>query len=180
MDEIDKALAGSDGPQGDGGVASDALGTILFEMEEGTDPVFVVATANDVSQLRPELLRRFDAVFFVDLPTASERADILDVTLRQYNRKVDTGAELVEATSGFSGAEIAKVVKGGLSKAFADGERELTAQDLLNAAKSIVPVSVTMKEKVEELREWRVGRALPASTPETVVAEAPGKRTIEL
>lgn len=170
IDEIEKALAGSTGSQGDGGVSSDALGVLLNWMQERTGSVFVIATANDVSALPPELLRkgRFDELFFVDLPTSTERAAIVKATMAQFKRPVDgiDLAELTSATSGFTGAEIAAMVPEALFTAFADGKRAVATQDLLDAAATVVPLSKTASEKVSKLREWAKGRARPTSLPE--------------
>jgi SpoVK/Ycf46/Vps4 family AAA+-type ATPase len=177
LDEIEKALAGSSGPAGDGGVAADALGTILSWMQERAGSVFVVATANDVRALPPELLRkgRFDELFFVDLPTREERAAILRASLAQYGREGLAGVGLiVEATVGFTGAEIAAIVPDALFTAFNDGERELRTSDVLDAAATVAPLSKTASTKIEELREWAKGKARPASTPE--VENTSGRR----
>ena len=182
LDEIEKSLAGSQGEQGDGGVAADALGAVLTWMQERQGSVFVVATANDVRSLPPELLRkgRFDEVFWVDLPTKTERAEILKATLTQYGRttKGIDAAALAAATEGFAGAEIAALVPEALFAAFADGERSLTSKDLLTAARAVVPLSKTAKEKLESLRSWATGRARPASTPETTRTN--GGRALDL
>lgn len=168
LDEIEKALAGSTGPSGDGGVAADALGAILSWMQERTGSVFVVATANDVRALPPELLRkgRFDELFFVDLPTATERAAVLAATLRQYKREIPDVSSVVDATADFTGSEIAAIVPDALFAAFADGEREIRASDLVTAASSVVPLAKTNAEGVNALRDWAKGRARPASRPE--------------
>jgi len=168
LDEIEKALAGSTGPQGDGGVAADALGAVLNWMQERQGSVFVVATANDVRALPPELLRkgRFDELFWVDLPTRSERIAILDATLKQFNRKVPGAERLAKATVGFTGAEIAAIVPDALFTAFADGERDVTTEDLEKAAATVVPLSKTAAEKLDALREWAKTRARAASKPE--------------
>ena len=169
LDEIEKALGGSTGEQGDGGVSADALGAVLTWMQERQGSVFVVATANDVRSLPPELLRkgRFDEVFWVDLPTAPERAQIAAVTLRQYKRDpeaVDLAA-VARATDGFTGSEIAAIVPDALFAAFNDGEREITTADLLAAAATVVPLAKTAADKIDDLRAWAKGRARPASTP---------------
>ena len=174
LDEIEKALAGATGPQGDGGVSADALGTILSWMQEKTAPVFVVATANDVRALPPELLRkgRFDEMFFIDLPTTAERVEIVKAALAQYSRSAD-GIDittLATLTDGFTGAEIAAVIPDALFTAFADGQRPLTTGDLTVAVATVVPLSKTAAEKLQALREWAKGRARPASTPETETA----------
>lgn len=178
IDEIEKALAGSTGSQGDGGVAADALGAVLTWMQEKTAPVFVVATANDVTGLPPELMRkgRFDDLFFVDLPTQTEREGILRATLDEYAKRATNWAASGDGTpidvpavarqcEAFAGVEVAELVPTGLFEAFADGKRQLTTADLLNAAASVVPLSKTMPEKIKALREWSK-RARPASKRE--------------
>lgn len=174
VDEIEKALAGAMGPQGDGGVATDALGTLLSWMQERKGQVFVIATANDVRGLPPELLRkgRFDELFWVDLPTTTERTEILRATLTAHERTTD-GIDLAAvsgATEGFTGAEIAALVPDALFEAFADGERTITTVDLCRAAATVAPLSKTAAEKIAELRAWAKGRARPASTPESTAA----------
>jgi hypothetical protein len=171
LDEIEKALAGSTGQQGDGGVSTDALGAVLTWMQERTGSVFVVATANDVSALPPELTRkgRFDEIFFVDLPCEADRADILRVALAAKGRDADDGdlLEVARATRGFVGAEIAALVDSALFAAFADGQRTLLLSDLLAAVDETTPMSVSSEEKITALRKWSQGRARPAGMPET-------------
>ena len=170
LDEIERALGGATGPQGDGGVSADALGAVLSWMQERQGSVFVIATANDVRSLPPELLRkgRFDEVFWVDLPTHPERAGILASALTAHGREpssVDL-EQLARATVTFTGAEIANLVPDALFAAFEDGERALTTDDLLRAAKTVVPLAKTASERIEGLRAWANGRARPASLPE--------------
>jgi hypothetical protein len=179
LDEIEKALAGSTGAQGDGGVSADALGAVLSWMQEREGSVFVVATANDVRALPPELLRkgRFDELFFVDLPTTSERAAIVTATLGQYGRSkapIDVAA-VARATEAFTGAELAAIVPDALYEAFADGEREITTADLVAAAGTVVPLAKTASEKIEGLRSWAKGRARPASLPEVTATTGAGR-----
>jgi len=169
LDEIEKALAGATQGAADGGVSSDALGAILGWMQDRSGQAFVVATANDISALPPELLRkgRFDEVWFVDLPNPDERASILSAALRAHGRDTKTlvskeqdSAAVVAATEGFSGAEIAALVPDAMYTAFGDGEREITVDDLWFAARQTVPSTRTSAEKIEKLREWsRSGRA---------------------
>jgi SpoVK/Ycf46/Vps4 family AAA+-type ATPase len=168
IDEVGKALAGAQGPAGDSGVAADALGELLFWMQEHQGESLVVATTNE-TDLPPEFIRRFDATFFVDLPTAIERAAILAVALRQVDRQPDELIvdELVQATAGFSGDEVVKCVQGGLMRAWADEQRELQAGDLLAAARGTVPMSRSSMERIDAMRKWARGRALPASEPES-------------
>jgi hypothetical protein len=187
VDEVEKALAGSTGEQGDGGVSADALGAVLSWMQERKGSVFVVATANDVRALPPELLRkgRFDEVFWVDLPTRDERKAILASALREHGRDLDalgsaygnevTLDQFLGLTEGFTGAEIAALVPDALFEAFADEERALTVEDLENSAGSVVPLSKTAKEKLDDLRAWARGRARPASRVEEVAPGGPAR-----
>jgi hypothetical protein len=174
IDEIEKALAGATSGAADGGVSADALGTLLSWMQERKGSVFVIATANDVTKLPPELLRkgRWDDLFFVDLPTSRERLEILRVAVKKYGR--DPGAvlaspaeqDLVESTADFTGAEIEALIEPALYAAFADGKRDLRIDDLMKAARETTPLARTAQEKVEALRNWAKGRARPASLPE--------------
>lgn len=184
VDEIDKALAGAGGPAGDGGVAADALGAVLSWMQEREGSVFVIATANDVRQLPPELLRkgRFDELFWVDLPNTAERRQIAAAALKQHGRdesnaEVDL-AEVASFTVGFTGAEIAALVPDALFSAFADGARAVCTEDLRVAAGTVVPLGKTASEKIDSLREWARSRARHASTPES--AANGGARTLDL
>lgn len=173
-DEIEKALSGATSGSADGGVSADALGTLLSWMQERVGSVFVIATANNVEALPPELLRkgRFDELFFVDLPTSAERASIIETAIlraKRDSRTLDL-QRVALATDGFTGAELAELVPDALYAAFADGERDITTADLLTAAESITPLAKTAAEKISTLRNWAKGRARPASAPETVSA----------
>lgn len=157
VDEIEKAFAGAGG---DSGTASRVLATFLTWMQEKTAPVFVVATANNVEQLPPEFLRkgRFDEVFFLDLPTRSERANIIGVHLRQHGftmvkQRFDLNA-VAEATEGFVGAELQAMVSAAMFPAFRDNCRELDTDDLLAAAGDMVPLARSHEKHVEKLRLW--------------------------
>ena len=174
LDEIEKALAGATQGAADGGTSADALGAVLSWMQDRAGSVFVVATANDVTALPPELLRkgRFDELFFVDLPDPTERGHILQAALHQYGRDAGPGAEIyisdvVAATAEFTGAEIAALVPEALYAAFADGERPITTADLCTAAAATVPLARTAAEKIDKLRTWAKGRARPASVTAT-------------
>lgn len=176
IDEIEKALGGASGAL-DGGVSTDQLGTMLTWMQEHTAPVFVVATANSIDALPPELLRagRLDAIFFVDLPTRGERRAILTAALKNHKRDpqaIDLDA-VAAACDGYSGAEIASIVPDAMFAAFADNARDLTTDDLLTAARAVVPLSRTASGKIAALREWARGNARPATTPDTTTAAAP-------
>jgi SpoVK/Ycf46/Vps4 family AAA+-type ATPase len=152
----------------DAGTTARVFATFLTWMQEKRSPVFVVATANDVSLLPPELLRkgRFDEIFFLDLPTEEEREQIFAIHLRKRGRdpaQFDL-KRLARATQGFSGAEIEQVIIGALFTAF-DAGRDLTMEDLLGEIKAVVPLSVMMREEIDELRTWAQMRARPASRP---------------
>lgn len=162
VDEIEKGFAGS--APGDGGDARAArlLGAFSTWLQERKGPVFVVATANDVSRLPPELLRRgrFDELFFVDLPDLDARREILELHLRRRGRpaeQVDVTA-IAELCLDYSGAELEQVVIGGLHRAYALG-RELETADLRRVAQDLVPLFKTYEEQIKGLREWARGRA---------------------
>lgn len=181
IDEIEKALAGTTGDAGDGGVSSDALGALLSWMQDRTGEAFIIATANDASKLPPELLRkgRFDEIWWVDLPNPVERAGVAAAALRERGRDAETiGVDLAavaEATDAFTGAEIAALVPDALFTAFAEDAREITTEDLLAAAKQVVPLAKTASEKIDKLREYWAGRARLAST-KVVTATATTRR----
>ena len=164
IDEMEKGLAHGGN---DTGTSTRVMGTLLTWMAEKTSPCFVVATANDVSALPPELLRRgrFDEIFFLDLPSRQEREEILGVHIRRSGRDM-AGFDLTavaDRTEGFVGAELAQVVHDALLSAF-DAGRELTTPDLVAAAGRVVPLSVAQRERVGALRSWLAeGRAQPAS-----------------
>lgn len=185
IDEIEKALAGATGGAADGGVSADALGTFLTWMQERKGAVFVIATSNDVSKLPPELLRkgRWDDLFFVDLPTESERREILSVSLTKYKRQnanVDI-TSVARACAEFTGAEIDALVPEAMFKAFADDERDITTSDLIVAVDNTTPMAKTSKEKVDALREWaKRTQARPASKPEVVTANKKGGRVLDM
>ncbi len=179
IDEGEKVFGGASQGAADGGVSSDQLGTFLTWMQEHKGNVFVIMTCNDVRALPPELLRkgRFDEVFWLDLPTQTEREDILRVTLKQFRREahpVDVKAVAV-ACDKFVGAEIAALMRPVLSRAFVDGEREVTTADFLKAVGEVVPLAKTSSSKIDELREWAKTRARPASKPEVIAATGEGR-----
>ena len=174
VDEIEKGFAGSSPADGADARAARLLGAFSTWLQERRGPVFVVATANDVSRLPPELLRRgrFDELFFVDLPDPEARREILGLHLRRRGRdpsQVDVDA-IADLCGDFSGAELEQVVVGALHRAYALG-RELETGDLRRVAQDVVPLFVTYEEQIKALREWARGRArvfLSADTDETV------------
>ncbi len=172
LDELEKGFAGTGGSS-DSGTTSRVFSTFLTWMQEKTAPVFLIATANDVTSLPPELLRkgRFDELFFIDLPEAKEREQIFKIHLEKRKRDVKKFQlkTLAKATEGFSGAEIEQVVIGALYVAFDEG-RELMQKDILTEAKAVVPLSVMMSEDIDELRTWAQMRTRPASKREDATA----------
>lgn len=162
IDEIEKGLATSDG---DAGSSQRVLGTFLTWLAERAGRVFVVATANDISRLPPELIRkgRFDETFFVDLPTPEVRAQVFRIHAASRGIALTDEAvhALALATEGFSGAEIEQVVVSAAYAAHADGS-PVTAQHLLREASATRPLSVVMAEQVEALRQWARPRTVPA------------------
>jgi SpoVK/Ycf46/Vps4 family AAA+-type ATPase len=167
VDEIDKAFAGSQGSAAsDGGTTARVFGTFLTWLSEKIAPVFVVATANDISQLPPELLRkgRLDEIFFVDLPSKEERAEVFQIHLTKRSRdasQFDVEA-LVEATKDFSGAEIEEAIISALYEAFY-AQEQLTTEHILAVLGQTVPLARTMAEQIQSLRKWAEGRARDAS-----------------
>jgi len=144
-----------------------AFSTFLTWMQEKSEPVFVVATANEVNALPPELLRkgRFDEIFFVDLPDVHERLQILEIHMRLRNRDPHAFdlTPIAEETDRFSGAELEEVVVSALFHAFSE-KRELSFDDILDAARDMVPLAVTMDDRIKAIREWARPRARRAST----------------
>ncbi len=170
IDELEKGFSGvQSSGMSDAGTTARVFATFLTWLQEKKAPVFVVATANDVALLPPELLRkgRFDEIFFLDLPTPSEREQIFAIHLRKRNRDPARFnlKKLAKATEGFSGAEIEQVIIGALFTAF-DAGRDLTMDDLLSEIRATIPLSVMMREEIDELRTWAQLRARPASNGE--------------
>lgn len=165
MDEIEKGLA-TDSGNGDGGVSRRMLATLLTWMNEREEPVFIVATANDISSLPPELLRkgRFDEIFFVDLPDDAARRQIFSIHLGK--RKLDPGVfaveRLAELADGYSGAEIEQAIVAASYAAHAE-KRSLCQADVENAITQTQPLSVVMAEQIAALRTWAGSRTVPAN-----------------
>ncbi len=179
VDEIEKGLNGVSSAN-DSGVSSRIFGTFLTWMQEKTAPVFVIATANNISQLPSELLRkgRFDEIFFVDLPTLKEREEIFKVHLAKRlkdeevcaNIKPDDNeiiSKLAQMTEGFIGSEIEQVVISALCDAFFEN-RALEFSDFEKAVKNTVPLSQTQKEQILAIRSWANVRAVSASSKENI------------
>lgn len=167
IDEIEKGLSGA-GSSNDGGVSTRMVGQFLFWLQECKKQVFVVATANDVSMLPSELLRRgrFDELFFIDLPTQNEREEILRLYMRKYlniNISDEFVEKIVEISDGFTGADLESTVRDLAYRCIANDKFELTEENIINAFNNVVPLSQTSPEKIEAIRAWGKERAVPAS-----------------
>jgi len=171
IDEIDKAFARTSSST-DSGTSTRVFGSFITWLSEKTAPVFVIATANNIAALPPELLRkgRFDEIFFVDLPTHQERREALRIHLfkRHWNADEFDVDVLADISEGFSGAELEEAVISGLFDAFSK-KGSLTTEILKHAIQSTVPLSKTMNEELARLRSWAVGRARMASEPDKKV-----------
>ena len=165
IDEIEKAFASASSDSADGGLSQRMFGTLLSWMQDHRHPIFLIATANNLAQLPPELMRkgRFDEIFFVDLPGSEERESIFAIHLKKRNRdksKFDM-ASLVAASEGLSGAEIEQAVISGLYAAFSE-KSDCSTEHILAAIHATQPLSVVMREHVEHLRKWAQGRCVMA------------------
>jgi SpoVK/Ycf46/Vps4 family AAA+-type ATPase len=162
MDEIEKGIAAD---SSDGGTSKRVLGTLLTWMAEKTQAVFIVATANDISALPPELVRkgRFDEIFFVDLPNKAARAAIIDIHLNSRKQKLqETDIEqLADLSVGFSGAELEQAIVSALYSAKAV-KLELNRQIISEEIKRTKPLSIVMSEKIAAVRAWAADRTVPA------------------
>jgi SpoVK/Ycf46/Vps4 family AAA+-type ATPase len=196
IDEIEKGFSGATGGDFDGGTTKRILGTFLTWMQEKSRPVFVIATANNIDTLPPEFLRkgRFDEIFFVDLPSFDERQQIWKIHInRRLSKSKIAGnvtssdeitSQLAAATDGFTGAEIEQALISALYDAFSE-RRELRVSDIINAIMNTVPLSVTQKEELADMRTWANTRAVSATggtrkhnAADKVSAESAG-RTID-
>jgi SpoVK/Ycf46/Vps4 family AAA+-type ATPase len=178
IDELEKGFSGTaSSGQTDGGTTSRVFASFITWLQEKTTPVFVIATANNVLQLPPELLRkgRFDEIFFCDLPDREDRQQIIDIHVRKKKR--DPGQfdmdKLLEATVDFSGAELEQAVVAALYDAFDTGN-DLTTEGLLHTLKEMVPLAITMREQIESMREWARTRARMASARNRTPAKKEG------
>lgn len=172
VDEIEKSFSGVGNSANSSEVTTRLFGQFLTWMQEKENSVFIVATANDISCLPPEFLRkgRFDELFFVDLPNGEERRKIIDIHLRKrhkWNKKIDTIA-LIKETNGFSGADLEAVVKDTVELAFIDGRSTITTEDLLDTIKNTKSISSSLKDKIAELKKTIAQLDIkPASKPDS-------------
>lgn len=174
VDEIEKGFSGLKSG-GDSGTSARVFGTFLTWMQEKTEPVFVIATANDISALPPELLRkgRFDEIFFVDLPTRKEREKIFSLHINKRIKSTSVTHEisdidaasknLADLTCGYVGAEIEQIVISAMYEAFY-ADRGLREDDIKKVIRETVPLSSTQKEQILELRMWAKDRAVLATS----------------
>lgn len=161
LDKIEKGLS-----SGDGGTSQRILATLLTWMAENTHQVFIVATANDISKLPPELMRkgRLDEIFFVDLPDSASRKDIFAIRLSRRKQSVDKFDLdiLAGASEGFTGSEIEQAVVSALYRAYGEGT-PMTTNSVKETIEQTHPISVVMAEKVQALRDWAKGRTVLAN-----------------
>ncbi|GHV54157.1 ATPase [Synergistales bacterium] len=165
IDEIEKGLAaGSDSS----GVTTRLVGQFLFWMQECKKPVFVVATANNVDKLPPELLRRgrFDELFFLDLPNETERAEILSLYMKKYlptEISDEIKKKCVAKTDGFTGAELESSIRDIAYMKIANNDLDLNEELILEVLENLVPLSEMSPDTIEQIREWGLQKAVPAS-----------------
>lgn len=165
IDEIEKAFASASASSADGGLSKRMFGTLLSWMQDHRHPIFLIATANDISALPPELMRkgRFDEVFFIDLPSQAAREQILEIHLRRRRRSPEMFdlPRLAALAEGFTGSELEQVAISALFGAFHAGD-ELSDAHIENELAQTRPLSTLMTERIEELRVWAEGRCVPA------------------
>jgi hypothetical protein len=184
IDEIEKGLAGS-GSGGDGGTSSRVVGHFLYWLQEGRARVFVVSTANDITKLPPELFRRgrFDEMFFVDLPSASERKEIIALYIKKHLRTTYDDQllnDLVEVSDGFAGSDLQAAVADAAKEAVLKGDAAVDADYLRKVFVNVVPLSKTNPEAIESIRAWGRERAVPASgvSPQAGEGQPRGRRSV--
>lgn len=173
-DEVEKQLSGmGSSDRSDAGTLARVFGTLLTSMEEGMKDVILLATANDISALPPELIRRFDETFFVNMPSPKERKDIFRIHLTK--RKQDTTNldldVLARETKAFVGSEIEKIVKQAIAMSWQRKSKKLTEEHFLEIIRNTKPISSTMKEKIDAIRSWAKGRARMANVKEELETE---------
>ena len=178
VDELDKAFAGVTGASGDSGTSQRVFGNFITWMQEKTAPVFIVATANRIGGLPPELLRkgRFDEIFFVDLPSYEERKQILGIHVANKKKGLKLNLDkCAEASESFSGAELEEAVISALCQAFYN-DSELNADYILEAIKKTNPLAKTRAKEVQDMREWAIANAVNASKSSQQKEEKPSSK----
>jgi len=165
IDEIEKAFASASSSSADGGLSKRMFGTLLAWMQDHRHPIFIIATANDISALPPELMRkgRFDEVFFVDLPSPKAREQILKIHLQRRDRDPNHFdlRSLAALANEFTGAELEQAVMSGLFAAFTE-KAELEDRHIASEIQKTKPLAVLMKERITELRNWAKNRCVSA------------------
>ncbi len=184
LDELEKGFSGSQSSGStDGGTTARVFASFLTWLQEKTSPVFVIATANNVNMLPPELLRkgRFDEIFFIDLPTSEERRKITEIHISKKKRDVSLFDfdKVVSATQGFSGSEIEQAVVSALYDAFEDSV-DIDTDRIVKSCQEFIPLSYTMKETIDGMREWSKSRARAASLSTADALEASAARQLEI
>lgn len=157
IDEIEKAFSGIGESGGASDITTRLFGQFLTWIQEKESTVFIVATANDISKLPAEFLRkgRFDELFFVDLPNEDERKKIFEIHLKKrdkWNPKIDIN-KLVKETENFNGADIEAVIKESIENAFINEENDITTENIIDIIKNTKSISSTLKEKIESIRK---------------------------
>lgn len=187
VDEIEKGLSGMESSGStDGGTTARVLGSFLTWMQEKKSSVFVVATANSIRSLPPELLRkgRMDEIFFVDLPVQADRIEIYKIHLEKRQREdlfLDTEiAKLARLSQGFTGAEIEEVIKEAMFLSFDKDEEDLSMASLEEAIEGTSPLSCTMHEEIGTIRRWVKGRAVPASSSDPEPISKPKSKRVRV
>lgn len=185
IDEIEKAFSGVGGSGGGSDVTTRLFGQFLTWMQEKENTVFIVATANNISRIPPEFLRkgRFDELFYVDFPNDEERRKIIEIHLKKrnkWNKELDI-ISLVKLTGGYNGADLEDIVKDAIGNCFIEGRVQLTTEDLKLAQKNIKSISSTLKERIQEIKKAVENMDLKsASNPENKIAKRPTlKRQVE-
>ena len=184
LDELEKGFSGTQSSgQTDGGTTSRVFASFITWLQEKTSSVFVIATANNVHSLPPELLRkgRFDEIFFVDLPSPAERRQISAIHLKKKKRDVTLFDldKIVAATQGFAGSEIEQAVISALYDAYEDGV-DIDSDRFVKSCNEIIPLSYTMKESIDAMREWSKSRARAASLASVEDVDAAAARQLEI
>lgn len=182
IDEIEKGLAGA-GSSGsnDSGVSSRMFASILTWMQEKEKPVYVIATANSITSLPQELLRkgRFDEIFFVDLPNQEERKEIIEIQIKKKQRETENFDinEISKRCDGFTGAEIEEMIVSSMFEAYADGERDLEEKDILSVIDKTIPASKGfMSKTVSSLQQWAEERGIANANSKIISNEAADKK----
>ena len=182
IDEIEKGLAGA-GSSGsnDSGVSSRMFASILTWMQEKEKPVYVIATANSITSLPQELLRkgRFDEIFFVDLPNQEERKEIIEIQIKKKQRETKNFDinEISKRCDGFTGAEIEEMIVSSMFEAYADGERDLEEKDILSVIDKTIPASKGfMSKTVSSLQQWAEERGIANANSKIISNEVADKK----